>query len=38
MSIHGHFLQQAIFTRKVGHAGLVFGTRSGFIRGLCMQE
>ena len=31
MSVHAHFFRQTILTRKVGHTGLVFGVRSGFI-------
>jgi len=31
--IHAHFSQQAILSRKVGQADLVFGMQSGFISG-----
>jgi len=31
MSIHIHFLQESIFTGKVGHTDLFVGVQSGFI-------
>ena len=38
MPIHARFFQQAILTRKVGHADLVFGVRSGSLVSLCTQD